>query len=240
MIRRFCSSTFDRVSSVVSIVEYHAGRPCRCDDVPIRPFKWPAPTIKEIIMHLRCIARLLVLACISCSAAVSAQTAAIPGPDCPALLNQQFKRLQDDVPQNLCQYSGKVALVVNTASYCGYTSQYEGLEALYAKYRERGLVVLGFPSNDFGGQEPGGSKQIADLCFNTYGVKFPMFAKSMVTGKNANPVHAQLTSVSGQAPAWNFHKYLVGRDGRFIASFPSQVTPGDGKLVAAIEKALTR
>ena len=159
-------------------------------------------------------------------------------PACPALLNHQFQRLQDDAPQNLCQYAGKVALVVNTASYCGYTTQYEGLEALYAKYRERGLVILGFPSNDFGGQEPGGSKQIAELCFNTYGVKFPMFAKSAVTGRQANPLHAQLTAASGQPPAWNFHKYLVGRDGRVIASYASQVTPLDGRLTTAIEKAL--
>ena len=172
--------------------------------------------------------------------AASAQTAARPEPACPALLNQQFKRLQDDAPQNLCQYAGRVALVVNTASYCGYTTQYEGLEALYARYRERGLVVLGFPSNDFGGQEPGGSKQIADFCFNTYGVKFPMFAKSVVTGKGANALHAQLAAASGQAPEWNFHKYLVGRDGTVVASFPSKVTPLDSKLVGAIEKALAR
>lgn len=159
-------------------------------------------------------------------------------PSCPALLDHQFKRLQDEAPQNLCQYAGKVALVVNTASYCGYTSQYEGLEALYAQYRERGLVVLGFPSNDFGGQEPGNSKQIADFCFNTYGVKFPMFAKSAVTGRQANPLHAQLAAATGQMPAWNFHKYLVGRDGKVIASYPSQVKPQDGRLKAAIEKAL--
>ena len=186
------------------------------------------------------LASLLFLTCMAAPAVVSAQTAVKPDAACPALLNQQFKRLQDDAPQNLCQYAGKVALVVNTASYCGYTSQYEGLEALYAKYRERGLVVLGFPSNDFGGQEPGGSKQIADLCFNTYGVKFPMFAKSVVTGKSANPLHAQLASTSGQAPEWNFHKYLVGRDGKLIASFPSRMTPLDGKLVAEVEKALAR
>jgi glutathione peroxidase len=183
---------------------------------------------------------LLLLACTTLPGVALAQAAAGPGPACPALLNQQFNRLQDDAPQNLCQYAGKVALVVNTASYCGYTSQYEGLEALYAKYRERGLVVLGFPSNDFGGQEPGGSKQIAEFCFNTYGVKFPMFAKSAVTGKDANPLHAQLASASGQAPEWNFHKYLLGRDGKLVANFPSRVTPGDGKLVAAIETALAR
>lgn len=192
-------------------------------------------------MRPNSLASLIFLASFGMAAAAIAQTAAAtPAPACPALLNQQFKRLQDDVPQNLCQYAGKVALVVNTASYCGYTSQYEGLEALYAKYRERGLVVLGFPSNDFGGQEPGGSKQIAEFCFNTYGVKFPMFAKSVVTGKNANPLHAQLASASGQPPEWNFHKYLVGRDGKLVASFPSRLAPQDGKLLAAIEKALAR
>jgi glutathione peroxidase len=194
--------------------------------------------IEETAMRLNFLASLLFLGWSGLTAAAAAQTAA--GPACPALLDHAFKRLQDDAPQNLCQYAGKVALVVNTASYCGYTSQYEGLEALYAKYRERGLVVLGFPSNDFGGQEPGGSKQIAELCFNTYGVKFPMFAKSAVSGKDANPLYAQLAGASGQPPAWNFHKYLVGRDGKLVASFPSQVTPQDGKLVAAIEKALAR
>jgi glutathione peroxidase len=176
------------------------------------------------------------LACAQAPAWAQAQTQSTAA--CPSLLNHQFKRLQDDAPQNLCQYAGKVTLVVNTASYCGYTSQYEGLEALYAAYRERGLVVLGFPSNDFGGQEPGNSKQIADFCFNTYGVKFPMFAKSAVTGKQANALHAQLAASSGQAPAWNFHKYLVGRDGKLIASYPGKVTPQDGRLKAAIEKAL--
>ncbi|HSI55471.1 MAG TPA: glutathione peroxidase, partial [Ramlibacter sp.] len=94
---------------------------------------------------------------------------------CPASLNHQFLRLQDEKPQSLCQYAGKVLLVVNTASYCGFTPQYEGLEALHAKYKDRGLVVLGFPSNDFE-QESGNNKQIADFCQNTYGVKFPMFA----------------------------------------------------------------
>jgi glutathione peroxidase len=106
---------------------------------------------------------------------------------CPALLRHEFPRLQDDAPQNLCQYAGKVLLVVNTASYCGFTSQYEGLEQLYARYQGKGLVVLGFPSNQFGQQEPGSSKDIADFCFNTYGVKFPMFAKSDVRGDRPTP-----------------------------------------------------
>jgi glutathione peroxidase len=157
---------------------------------------------------------------------------------CPALLNQNFKRLQDDAPQNLCQYAGKVVLVVNSASKCGYTPQYEGLEALHAKYNPRGLVVLGFPSNDFGGQEPGDSKQIADFCFNTYGVKFPMFAKTSVKGEQANPLHAQLAKITGVAPKWNFHKYLIGRDGRVLANYSSKTTPDDKQFVADIEKAL--
>lgn len=157
---------------------------------------------------------------------------------CPALLNQSFKRLQDNAPQNLCQYAGKVVLVVNTASYCGFTSQYEGLEKLYAKYSAKGLVVLGFPSNDFGSQEPGEGKEIADFCFNTYGVKFPMFAKSVVTGSKANPLHLQLAKLTGKEPAWNFHKYLLGRDGKIIENFASKVEPMDKKIVEKIEKAL--
>lgn len=159
---------------------------------------------------------------------------------CPSLLNQRFNRLQDEAPQNLCQYSGKVALVVNTASYCGYTSQYEGLEKLHAKYAPQGLVVLGFPSNDFGSQEPGTSKEIADFCFNTYGVKFPMFAKSSVTGPNANPLHAELAKTTGTAPKWNFHKYLIDRSGKVVGSYPSKVTPEDRRLVGDIEKALAQ
>ena len=173
----------------------------------------------------------------------AAQTASTPAAarmpmSCPAILKQNFKRLQDDAPQDLCQYAGKVVLVVNTASYCGFTKQYEGLEKLYAKYGGRGLVVLGFPSNDFGKQEPGNAKEIADFCFNTYGVKFPMFAKSSVTGPEANPLHASLTKATGQAPKWNFTKYLIGRDGKVLEYFPSKVTPEDPALVGRIEQAL--
>ncbi|MDB5745512.1 MAG: glutathione peroxidase [Massilia sp.] len=157
---------------------------------------------------------------------------------CPALLKQNFKRLQDEAPQDLCQYAGKVVLVVNTASYCGFTKQYEGLEKLYAKYNPRGLVVLGFPSNDFGNQEPGNAKEIAELCYNTYGVKFPMFAKTPVKGPNANPLHAALAKQTGQEPKWNFTKYLIGRDGKLVEYFPSKVTPEDPQLVGKIEKAL--
>jgi glutathione peroxidase len=157
---------------------------------------------------------------------------------CPAVLKHNFKRLQDDAPQDLCQYAGKVVLVVNTASYCGFTKQYEGLERIYAKYNGRGFVVLGFPSNDFGQQEPGNAKEIADLCFNTYGVKFPMFAKSSVKGEAANSLHASLARITGQEPKWNFTKYLIGRDGKVIGHFPSKVTPEDSQLVGKIEQAL--
>jgi glutathione peroxidase len=170
-----------------------------------------------------------------------AQAAAPSGTGtCPALLQHSFKRLQDEQPQNLCQYAGKVLLVVNTASYCGFTPQYEGLEALHAKYAGRGLVVLGFPSNDFGQQEPGSSREIADFCFNTYGVKFPMFAKSVVVGKQANPLFVSLAQATGKAPGWNFHKYLIDRQGRVLGSFVSDVKPTDPVLIAAIEKALAQ
>jgi glutathione peroxidase len=173
------------------------------------------------------------------AAAAPAPTARAAMPAaCPAVLHQSFKRLQDDVPQDLCQYAGKVVLVVNTASYCGFTSQYQGLEALYAKYGSRGLVVLGFPSNDFGKQEPGNAKEIADFCFNTYGVKFPMFAKSSVKGPQANPLHARLIKATGEEPKWNFTKYLIDRNGNIVEHFPSKVTPEDKVLVSKIEKAL--
>ncbi len=161
-----------------------------------------------------------------------------PAAACPALLQHQFPRLQDDAPQSLCQYAGKVVLVVNTASYCGYTRQYEGLEALYARYRTRGLVILGFPSNNFGQQEPGNAKQIADLCFNTYGVEFPMFAKTEVVGPQRNALYTQLLQATQAAPQWNFHKYLIGRDGRTVTSFQSAVEPQSPPLVSAIEAAL--
>lgn len=158
---------------------------------------------------------------------------------CPPLLQHTFGRLQDDKPQPLCQYTGKVLLVVNTASYCGYTSQYEGLEALHAKYAARGLVVMGFPSNDFN-QESDDKAKIAELCFNTYGVKFPMFAPSKVTGRDANVLFAGLAQATGQPPKWNFHKYVVDRQGKPVAAYPSRVAPGDATLVAAIEKALAQ
>lgn len=168
----------------------------------------------------------------------TAARAADDAPACPPLLNKTFPRLQDEKPQSLCQYRGKVLLVVNTASYCGFTDQYKGLEALYARYKDRGLVVLGFPSNDFGNQEPGSGKEIAEFCTSTFGVKFPMFAKSSVRGENANPLFAELSQASGTRPKWNFYKYLVGRSGQVIDSYSSMTTPDDRGLVRDIEKAL--
>jgi len=168
------------------------------------------------------------------AASVAANTAACTAP----LLQHTFTRLQDEKPQALCQYAGKVLLVVNTASFCGFTPQYEGLEALHTKYAARGLVVLGFPTNDFGQQEPGNAKQIADFCFNTYGVRFPMFSKTTVKGASANPLFVSLGQATGKSPGWNFHKYLIDRQGRAVGSFDSNVAPTSAALVAGIEKAL--
>lgn len=156
---------------------------------------------------------------------------------CPTLLNHTFPRLQDEKPQSLCQYSGKVILVVNTASYCGFTSQYKGLEALHSKYKDKGLVVLGFPSNDFA-QEKSSNQDIAEFCENTFGVKFPMFTKTAVTGDAAVPFFKQLAKDPGQRPKWNFYKYLIGRDGRLIDSYNSMTSPENKGLTQAIEKSL--
>src|SRR4051812_7388010 len=153
---------------------------------------------------------------------------------CPALLDRKVETV-DEKQQSLCEYQGKVLLVVNTASQCGYTPQYEGLEALYRKYRGRGLVVLGFPSNDFGGQEPGSNKEIASFCFNQYAVDFPVFGKTIL---KQNGFFGELQKTTRQAPAWNFHKYLVDRTGTRVQSFATQVEPNDPKLVSAIEKLL--
>jgi glutathione peroxidase len=193
---------------------------------------------------LKTIALLLSLGAAALVSTVPAQAqtaaAAVPAKapaSCPAVLKHTFKRLQDESPQDLCQYAGKVVLVVNTASYCGFTPQYQGLEALYAKYAPRGLVVLGFPSNDFK-QESADAKKIADLCYNTYGVKFPMFASSVVTGADANPLYAELIKATGNQPKWNFNKYLIDRNGKVLDYFPSKVTPQDPALVSKIEQAL--
>ena len=153
---------------------------------------------------------------------------------CPALLDRTMDSILEE-PQSLCAYAGKVLLVVNTASQCGYTPQYDGLEALYRKYKARGLVVLGFPSNDFGGQEPGSNKEIAAFCVNQYAIDFPMFSK---TDPKKNPLYADLVKATGSAPRWNFHKYLVDRSGRQVQSFDTRVEPTDARFLAAIERLL--
>ncbi len=170
------------------------------------------------------------------AAPAAAQTPPAPAA-CPALLNHTVPRLQDEAPQNLCQYAGKVLLVVNTASYCGFTSQFEGLEALNARYAARGLVVLGFPSGDFRQEDKDAAKTF-EVCHNTYGVRFPMFATGPVRGADAQPLFRQLAQATGKQPSWNFNKYLVGRDGKALAHWGSMTSPSSEPLVQAIEKAL--
>ncbi len=157
------------------------------------------------------------------------------------LLDHNFRKLAAPETVNLCEaYSGKVLLIVNTASKCGYTPQYEGLEKLYTQYEKQGLVVLGFPSNDFMGQEPGTEAQIQEFCHLTYGVNFPMFEKTTVIKGNAHPLYVQLAELSGTYPTWNFQKYLIGRDGKLIAHFSPHTKPFDPAVVTAIEQALQK
>jgi len=147
----------------------------------------------------------------------------------------------DGEPQDLSDYRGRVLLLVNVASRCGFTPQYDGLEALYERYRERGFSVLGFPSNDFGAQEPGSNQQIADFCRSTYGVRFPMFAKIRVVGPDAHALYRHLSGLPaplGGEVQWNFQKYLVDRSGRVVAVYPSRTPPSDPELVARVEALL--
>lgn len=176
----------------------------------------------------------LLLLCLLASANVHAGDAG-----CPESLDFHKRALAGDESVHLCELlGGKVVLVVNTASRCAYTPQYDGLEKLYQRYQDRGLVVVGFPSNDFAGQEPGAEKQIRDFCRLTYNVKFPMFEKVQVKGDAADPFYQYLARAAGEQPGWNFHKYLLDRNGRVVASFPSQVEPDDERLVGMIEKLL--
>lgn len=199
------------------------------------PFRWPAAALSA------CLLAAGTAGAQAPSGAAGAPAAAAPADGvastCPPLLQHTFPRLQDEKPQSLCQYSGKVVLVVNTASFCGFTPQYKGLEALDTKYRARGLVVLGFPSNDFA-QESGSNKEIADFCESTFGVKFPMFAKSSVRGANANPLFKQLAQASGTTPKWNFYKYLIGRDGKVVQAWSSMTAPDEAAFVKVIENQL--
>src|SRR5258706_12724711 len=168
-------------------------------------------------MRLQPFLPLAIAAALACPALAQAA-------QCTALLSHKVDALLGE-KENLCEYAGKVVLVVNTASYCGYTPQYKGLQALNEKYKPRGLVILGFPSNDFGNQEPGSNQEIADFCDRTYAVKFPMFAKTSVKQPGGSPVFDALAKATGERPRWNFHKYLIDRDGTKVASFASKMDP---------------
>jgi len=160
--------------------------------------------------------------------------------DPDSLLRLEARRLRGGT-ESLERYRGQVLLVVNTASRCGYTPQYEGLQALYDRYRSQGFSVLGFPSNDFGGQEPGSDPEIGAFCRSNYGVEFPMFSKVRVKGPDVHPVYAYLTSLPepvGGAVQWNFQKYLVDRNGKVVARYASRVTPQDPALVGEVERLL--
>ncbi|MCD9028661.1 glutathione peroxidase [Luteimonas sp. BDR2-5] len=155
------------------------------------------------------------------------------------LLDHSYRPLAGREPVDLRRaYGGDVLLVVNTASKCGLTPQFEALEALHSRYRARGFAVLGFPSGDFKGQEFEDEQAIQEFCTLTYGVRFPMFERVHVVGPEATPLFRQLAAATGQAPEWNFHKYLIGRDGRVLGQWASRTLPDDPDIVAAIERAL--
>jgi len=187
---------------------------------------------KNMLARLICAFILAALA-----ALISPPPSSAAASPCPPLLDHKLVNLQDE-PVSLCQFHGKVLLVVTTASECGYTPQYEGLEKLYRRYRDKGFVILGFPANDFGGQEPGSNKQIAQFCQLNYGVTFPMFAKTSVAGTKANPLYRALAASTGKPPRWNFHKYLLDRAGQPVAVFESAVDPQDPQVTSQIEKLL--
>ncbi|MDH3694006.1 MAG: glutathione peroxidase [Gammaproteobacteria bacterium] len=159
--------------------------------------------------------------------------------DCAASLDVEKRYLNKNQTVRLCEeFKDNVVLIVNTASKCGFTNQYDGLETLYRRYRNQGFVVLGFPSNDFGGQEPGSEEEIAQFCRLTYSIEFPMFEKTDVAQDRAGVLYSALAKETGQWPQWNFHKYLLDRNGNVVSSFPSQTKPQSDELVSAIESLL--
>jgi glutathione peroxidase len=185
----------------------------------------------------------LVIAALAALAVFAAFVAPAPSAaadsPCPSVLDHEFSNLREE-PVSLCQFSGKVLLIVNTASECVYTPQYDGLEKLYRRYRDQGFTVLGFPANDFGRQEPGLNKEIAQFCQVNYNITFPMFEKTSVVGANANPLFRELAAKTGQPPRWNFHKYLLDRTGQPVAAFESAVEPDDPRVTTQIEKLLIK
>lgn len=180
---------------------------------------------------MQILARLSMLALLSLPFAAQAAEA------CPALLEHAFKRLPSGQSESLCQHKGKVVLVVNTASRCGFTPQFDGLQKIYDEYKARGFVVLGFPSNDFN-QELAEGQKIADFCRLNYGVDFPMFEKTSVKGANANPFYKALIKASGSEPMWNFHKYLIARDGKTVVPLHSRIEPDGREMRMKIESML--
>lgn len=163
---------------------------------------------------------------------------AVSSKSCPALLQHQLKDINGKTV-SLCDYQDKVLLVVNTASFCGNTPQYKELQSLYERYQKEGFYVLGFPANNFGKQEPGSDREIKAFCKEKYAVSFPLFAKSEVLGKKANPFYQDLNARTGEQPLWNFHKYLVDRTGQRVLSFSSSLSPKDAKIQREIEKMLS-
>jgi glutathione peroxidase len=176
---------------------------------------------------------------IFCACTLLLMSAEISQAACSPVFNRTVPNLLGD-QKNLCEYQGKVVLVVNTASKCGFTYQYKGLEALYKKYKDSGFAILGFPSNDFGRQEPGDNKEVAKFCEVNYGVTFPMFEKTSVLPGGNNPFYDLLADATGEWPKWNFHKYLIDRSGKPVKSFASTVDPDDAKLIAELESLLAR
>ncbi|MEY6432203.1 glutathione peroxidase [Thioalkalicoccus limnaeus] len=177
---------------------------------------------------------LLVLSLAAMATAASAETR-----PCAPLLDHEMRRLASDETVHLCDaYQGQVILIVNTASRCGFTPQYEGLEALYRAYRDRGLVVLGFPSNDFMNQEPGTEEEISEFCRLTYSIEFPMFEKVQVRKGEAHPLFQRLAEAGAAYPKWNFYKYLIDREGRLVEHYSSMIAPDSKRVTAAIERLL--
>ncbi len=185
--------------------------------------------------------RFLVVVWLLWAGSGSSVLAGEAGAMCPASLDFEMRPLTASEPVRLCdRHAGQVLLVVNTASQCGFTPQYEGLEALNAELQEQGFSVLGFPSGDFAGQEYEDEADIAEFCRSNYGIQFPMYEKVHASRLHATPgtLYHYLGTAAGEFPSWNFHKYLIGRDGEVLASFGTRLTPEDRRLRAAIEAAL--
>ena len=188
------------------------------------------------------LARLILPAGVVAVAATGSAQPPVPAEDPYYVLDYEVLRI-DGTPERLDRYRGKVVLIVNTASRCGLTPQYEGLETLYEQKKDDGFVILGFPANDFGRQEPGTNDQIEEFCRENYGVTFPMYEKIHVKGDDVAPLYERLIELPapiGGEPKWNFTKFLVGRDGRVIARFEPRTAPDDKQLIAAIDEALAQ